>query len=44
MGKSIIDLLGSLRGVEGSIVATMEGWKGPFWICTIVEESTLWLN
>ena len=29
MGESIIDLLGPLGGVEGSIVATMEGWKGP---------------
>ena len=27
MGESIINLLGPLGGVEGSIVATMEGWN-----------------
>ena len=32
LDESIIDLLGPLGGLEGSIVATMEGWKGPFWI------------
>ena len=55
MGESIIDLLGPLRGVEGSIVATMEGWKGLLWpqwrgegfivdMSTIEEESYLFLN
>ena len=31
MGESIIELLGPLGGVKGSIVATMEGWKGLLW-------------
>ena len=31
MGESIIYLLGPLRGVEGSIMTTMEGWKGLLW-------------